>query len=109
MRVKVINKRPASVLQMKRVCAYARVSTDSRRQEDLTDIKSAYDLKTITFAVMPGVGIGNNHKGISYIDKAEIKVSDNKYTFEVPSEDAVIAIYGETGTKTYRFKDIIVE
>lgn len=34
MRVKVINKRPASVLQKKRVCAYARVSTDSRRQED---------------------------------------------------------------------------
>ena len=31
---KVINKRPASVLQKKRVCAYARVSTDSRRQED---------------------------------------------------------------------------
>lgn len=76
---------------------------------DLTDIKNAYDLKTITFAVMPGVGTGNNHKDISYIDEAEIKVSDNKYTFEVPSEDAVIAIYGETGTKTYRFKDIIVE
>ena len=34
MRVKVINKRPASVLQKKRVYAYARVSTDSRRQED---------------------------------------------------------------------------
>lgn len=34
MRVKVINKRPASVLQKKRVCAYARVSTDRRRQED---------------------------------------------------------------------------
>lgn len=34
MRVKVINKRPASVLQKKRVCVYARVSTDSRRQED---------------------------------------------------------------------------
>ena len=34
MRVKVINKRPVSVLQKKRVCAYARVSTDSRRQED---------------------------------------------------------------------------
>ena len=34
MRVKVINKRPASVLQRKRVCAYARVSTDSKRQED---------------------------------------------------------------------------
>ena len=34
MRVKVINKRPASVFQKKRVCAYARVSTDSRRQED---------------------------------------------------------------------------
>lgn len=34
MRVKVINKRPASVLQKKRVCDYARVSTDSRRQED---------------------------------------------------------------------------
>ena len=34
MRIKVINKRPASVLQKKRVCAYARVSTDSRRQED---------------------------------------------------------------------------
>ena len=32
MRVKVINKRPVSVLQ--KVCAYARVSTDSRRQED---------------------------------------------------------------------------
>ena len=30
----MINKRPASVLQKKRVCAYARVSTDSRRQED---------------------------------------------------------------------------
>lgn len=34
MRVKVINKRPASVLQKKRVCAYVRVSTDSRRQEE---------------------------------------------------------------------------
>ena len=34
MRVKVLNKRPASVLQKKRVCDYARVSTDSRRQED---------------------------------------------------------------------------
>ena len=34
MREKVINKRPASVLQKKRVCAYARVSTDSRRPED---------------------------------------------------------------------------
>ena len=34
MRVKVINKRPALVLQKKRVCAYTRVSTDSRRQED---------------------------------------------------------------------------
>ena len=30
----MINKRPASVLQKKRVYAYARVSTDSRRQED---------------------------------------------------------------------------
>lgn len=30
----MINKRPASVLQKKRVCAYARVSTDRRRQED---------------------------------------------------------------------------
>ena len=34
MRVKVINKQSASVIQKKRVCAYARVSTDSRRQED---------------------------------------------------------------------------
>ena len=34
MRVKVINKRPALVLQKKMVCAYTRVSTDSRRQED---------------------------------------------------------------------------
>lgn len=34
MQVKRINKRPISVLQRKRVCAYARVSTDSRRQED---------------------------------------------------------------------------
>lgn len=34
MRVKVINKRPASVLQKKRVCAYASVFTDSRRQEN---------------------------------------------------------------------------
>lgn len=34
MRVKVINKRPALVLQKKRVCAYVRVSTDSRRQEE---------------------------------------------------------------------------
>lgn len=38
MRVKVINKRPASVLQKKRVCAYARVSTDSRRQEDSLEL-----------------------------------------------------------------------
>ena len=34
MRVKVINKRLDSVLQKKRGCAYARVSTDSGRQED---------------------------------------------------------------------------
>lgn len=34
MQVKRINKRPISVLQRKRVCAYARVSTDSKRQED---------------------------------------------------------------------------
>ena len=34
MRAKVINKRPASVLQKKRGCAYARVSTDSTRHEE---------------------------------------------------------------------------
>lgn len=34
MRVKVINKRPALNVQKKKVCAYARVSSDSRRQED---------------------------------------------------------------------------
>lgn len=34
MRVKVINKRPALAVQKKKVCAYARVSSDSRRQED---------------------------------------------------------------------------
>lgn len=34
MQVKIINKIPASVVKKKRVCAYARVSTDSRRQED---------------------------------------------------------------------------
>ena len=39
MRVKVINKRPASVLQKKRVCAYARVSTDDPRQT------SSYELQ----------------------------------------------------------------
>lgn len=76
---------------------------------DLTDIKNAYKLKTISFAVMPGAGTGNTHKGISYIDENEVTVSGDKYTFKVPSEDSVIAIYGETGTKTYRFKDIIVE
>ena len=41
MRIKVINKRPASVLQKKRVCAYARVSTDSRRQEDSLENQTA--------------------------------------------------------------------
>lgn len=34
MRVKVINKRPTLAIQKKKVCAYARVSSDSRRQED---------------------------------------------------------------------------
>lgn len=34
MRVKVINKRSALAIQKKKVCAYARVSSDSRRQED---------------------------------------------------------------------------
>lgn len=34
MRVKVINKRPVLEIQKKKVCAYARVSSDSRRQED---------------------------------------------------------------------------
>lgn len=34
MRVKVINKRPTLVVQKKKVCAYARVSSDSRSQED---------------------------------------------------------------------------
>jgi len=76
---------------------------------DLTDIKNAYNLKTITFAVMPGVGTGNTHKGISYIGEAEITVSDNQYTFEVQGEDAVIAIYGQSGTKMYRFKDVIIK
>lgn len=41
MQVKVINKRPASVLKKKRVCAYARVSTDSRRQEDSLENQTA--------------------------------------------------------------------
>lgn len=34
MQVKIINKIPVSAVRKKRVCAYARVSTDSRRQED---------------------------------------------------------------------------
>lgn len=41
MQVKVINKRPASALKKKRVCAYARVSTDSRRQEDSLENQTA--------------------------------------------------------------------
>lgn len=34
MQVKIINKVPAFAVRKKRVCAYARASTDSRRQED---------------------------------------------------------------------------
>ena len=43
MRVKVINKRPASVLQKKRVCAYARVSTDSRQEDSLENQMETYE------------------------------------------------------------------
>ena len=43
MRVKVINKRPASVLQKKRVCAYARVSTDSRQENSLENQMETYE------------------------------------------------------------------
>lgn len=43
MRVKVINKRPASVLQKKKVCAYARVSTDSRQEDSLENQMETYE------------------------------------------------------------------
>lgn len=43
MRVKVINKRPASVLQKKRVYAYARVSTDSRQEDSLENQMETYE------------------------------------------------------------------
>ena len=41
MRVEAINKCPVPGLQKKRVCAYARVSTDSRRQEDSLENQTA--------------------------------------------------------------------
>ena len=41
MQVKIINKLPASAVRKKRVCAYARVSTDSRRQEDSLENQTA--------------------------------------------------------------------
>lgn len=41
MQVKIINKIPASAVRKKRVCAYARVSTDSRRQEDSLENQTA--------------------------------------------------------------------
>ena len=43
MRVKVINKRPASVLQKKRAYAYARVSTDSRQEDSLENQMETYE------------------------------------------------------------------
>ena len=39
----VINKRPASVLQKKRVYAYARVSTDSRQEDSLENQMETYE------------------------------------------------------------------
>ena len=41
MQVKIINKISASAVRKKRVCAYARVSTDSRRQEDSLENQTA--------------------------------------------------------------------
>lgn len=48
MQIKVINKCPTSVIQKKRVCAYARVSTDSRRQEDSLENQTASYERLIT-------------------------------------------------------------
>lgn len=47
MQVEAINKCPVSVLQKKRVCAYARVSTDSRRQEDSLENQTATNERLI--------------------------------------------------------------
>lgn len=41
MQVRIINQIPASAVRKKRVCAYARVSTDSRRQEDSLENQTA--------------------------------------------------------------------
>jgi len=41
MRVKIIETRPPEKIKKKRVCAYARVSTDSRRQEDSLENQTA--------------------------------------------------------------------
>lgn len=41
MMLKIINKIPTSAVKKKRVCAYARVSTDSRRQEDSVENQTA--------------------------------------------------------------------
>lgn len=73
MRVKVISKRTALVIQKKRVCAYAKVSTDSRRQEDfLENQMETYDVLESVYPNNVTYVFGKNWEELSKLTKAEI-------------------------------------
>ena len=71
---------------------------------DISDITDKYpNLINVEFYVLPFAGAGNYHKDLYYIE--DVTKNGDQYTFEAPCKNPMIAIYGENGDTTYRFKD----
>lgn len=89
MRVKVINKRPASVLQKKRVCAYARVSTDSRRQEESRSmsennkwsIRKKFERGEVMITTSRFLGYDKNEYGDLIVNRKEAEIVSLTFAF----------------------------
>lgn len=67
----------------------------------------AYSLLTdVKIAWLPELGAGDFNENIRIL---EANVSGNVYTVTTPCDNPVLAVYGDVGDTTYRFKDLQVE
>ena len=75
---------------------------------DVSAIKTAYpDMANLRLMIMPEKATGNYHEDMRLLsDVATVTESGNVYTFEAPCANLYLAVYGEQGGLTYRFKDI---
>lgn len=77
---------------------------------DVSAIKEEYPNAMVWLSVLPTVGTGNFNKNIvDLTDVTDVAVNGNKFTFEAPCSDPVIAVYASVGSYIYRFKDVEVD